>query len=100
VADEGEVLTPVLSGEQYLIQIKDIMAQDLDNDCVFKVINEKDENQYSVTLSYNPLSYCYNIVTSGEGKYSQEMKDLCLALCLYNYYAQCYEDILAGGNAA
>lgn len=91
-----ETITPVQSGEEYLLKVDDIKAHKLADDSVFAVAVKDDDAQTPVALSYNPMSYCYNVLTRIDVDYSQELKNVAAALYNYNSCAAEYINSLGG----
>lgn len=83
-------ITPVKSGSEYLLKVVDIKAQKLNESMVFKVSVRDDVNVTHVSLSYNPLSYCYRILTRTDVDFSQELKNVAAALYKYHVNAADY----------
>lgn len=85
-------ITPVKSGSEYLLKVADIKAQKLNESMVFAVSVREDENMTPVSLSYNPLSYCYRILTRTDVDFSQELKNVAAALYKYHVNAADFVD--------
>ena len=72
------------SGEdRHYVDVKGIAAKDLDQAVTLTITLDGE----TMTVKYNPMSYCYNVL---KGNYSDELKDLVRSLYLYNQSANAY----------
>ena len=90
-----ESLTVTLNGEPLPVTVKrsysyvdvtNISAKDLDTSYIV-VVNDGFE---TVEVTYNPMTYCYNVLNAQAGTYQQDLVDLVKALYLYNQAANAY----------
>ena len=83
----GKTVTPVKSGEYYVIPITNIRSDELDD--VFTVsVAKGTEGEGSFDCSV--LAYCYSVLSDTADTYSDELKDTLKALYLYNAAANTY----------
>ncbi|MBQ9747185.1 MAG: hypothetical protein IJV98_00235 [Clostridia bacterium] len=79
-----EILSPVQSGEYYVLSITNIASNDLD--CKFEVNVNNGTKEGSFTCSV--YSYCYNVLNSAD--HPEAHKNVVKALYLYNVAADNY----------
>ena len=75
------------SGNSYVIRIRNIAANELNNSFTVKVNGEG-------SVTYSPMTYCYKAVS--DANTSNKLKNAAKALYLYWYEADNY--FRAGGN--
>ena len=73
------------SGLKYCA-LENISAKDLDADYTITV----NDGTESANVTYNPMSYCYNVLNAAEGTYSDSLLNAVRALYLYNLAANAY----------
>ena len=78
-------LSWVESGEYQCVMIENINAADLDFNYSFTI---KYQDNITFEVSYNPMTYCYNVIKTGT--YSNKLMQLVYALCNYNTVANSY----------
>ena len=78
-------LSWVESGEYQCVMIENINAADLDSNYSFTI---KYHDDITFEVSYNPMTYCYNVIK--QGTYSEKLNQLVYALCKYNTVANSY----------
>ena len=83
---EGMIVERDVSGGYQIARIRGIKASQIGDTRYLKVTVGGDE----YTVSYNPLTYCFLIMHSGS--YSEELKNVCMALDLYYKVAVKYSD--------
>lgn len=79
-------VTPVLSGEYYILSVDKIKAWDLDKDYSFKVSKDGTELEFACSA----LSYAYSVLNKGSSTYSETLLQLISALRVYQQKSEFY----------
>ena len=83
---EGKDLKVRQRGGLYYVDIVNIAAKDLDDDVTITI----NDGTNSANITFNPLSYCQIVEQEDTGAYTEEMRNLAIALYLYNKAAGAY----------
>jgi len=84
----GKTVTPVKSGEYYVIPITNITSSELDT--VYEI--SVSDGTVSDTFQCSVFAYCYSVLSDTTDTYPDELKDTLKALYLYNAAANTYFD--------
>ena len=87
---DGQTVTPVQSGEYYVLSMENIKAWDLDTNYTFKV----SAGSTALEFSCSTLAYGYSVLDKGNSVYSDKLIQLISALRVYQQKAEVY----ASGN--
>ena len=82
----GTALTATPNAGMLFVSVDNISAKDLDETYTV-TINDGTE---TAEVSYNPMTYCYNVLKSPEGAVEESMRNTVRALYLYNQAANAY----------
>lgn len=82
----GESLKVVKKGSQTYVEIPNISAKNLDDTFTITIHDGTEE----ATVSYSPMTYCYNVLNAAEGTFTNAMVNTAKALYLYNQAANVY----------
>ncbi len=86
---DGRQLKTKKVGDLTQVVISDIVAQDLSDDIVVKVLVDGGDDGFSMKCS--PMNYCYNVLSrETTATRTEELKDLIRALFVYNQKAVAY----------
>ena len=83
---EGKDMKVRQRGGLYYVDIVNIAAKDLDDDVTITI----NDGTNSANITFNPLSYCQIVAKDTTGSYTTQMRDLAIALYLYNKAAGTY----------
>ncbi len=81
-----KTVTPVKSGEYYVISITNITSSELDTEYEISV----NDGTASGTFQCSVFAYCYSVLSDTTDTYTDELKDTLKALYLYNEAANTY----------
>ena len=83
---DGQALEVKERGGLYYVDVVGIAARNLDEDVTITI----NDGVSTAEVTYNPMAYCAAVLDDTTGAYDQQMKDLVVALYLYNQAANVY----------
>ena len=82
----GQTVTPVKSGEYYILSVENIKAWDLDTNYKFEVY----DGDETLEFSFSAMSYCYSVLKNSES-YTDSLIQLISALRIYQQRSEVYQ---------